>query len=382
MVMPSTYCPHPFKEIYSDNSGKYRVCCHGQDMEDMNELLPFEFFESDRMESIRQQLMSGEKPPECNRCWRLEESGEESYRHKAVRDWKYDDPDKISLKLRIGSNFCNLSCYMCNPKNSSTRKKELREIYGFARDKAFDGEFTSPYVATKNARWNEILDDILNNIHRVEKIRLTGGEPLQLPQQWKLLNSIPDEYAKDIEIGIDTNLTELGWKGNSIYDLKKKFKFVYLGISCDHYGDRLSFIRHPIDVKQFEKNLAEIRDNDFTHCINITASILNIDELDSIRKYYEIMGLNTRVHAVVSNSIHSICNLPESMKEEYIDRYWPQDMPLVVAELECKREPYKLQYGMKNLDDLAKHRNIDWRSMWSGFLQKIEEHEKADSLRM
>lgn len=370
--MYKTYCPLPFKELYSDNAGTYRVCCHGLDMQTMDELLPFEFWKSERMEDIRNELMSGVQSPECFRCWRLEESGEESYRHRAIRAKEFEDDNKISLKLRIGSNFCNLACYMCNPKNSTTRKNELRLIYGDDHDKVFDQEFYSPYKSTKNKRWNAILENILENIEKVDRIHLTGGEPLQLPQQWKLLNSIPEEYAKNIKVTVDTNLTELGWKGNSIYDLRNKFKLFHLGISCDHYGDKLEFMRYPIDVQQFEKNLIEIRNAGFSHCLNITASILNIDDINRIKQYYSNMGINNKVHAIVADSIFSISNLPEHIKEEYIETYFLSNEPLIVAELECKRDAEKLKNGFRNLDDLSKHRKIEWRPLWSDFIKKIE----------
>jgi organic radical activating enzyme len=341
-------------------------------MQTMDELLPFEFWKSERMEDIRNELMSGVQSPECFRCWRLEESGEESYRHRAIRAKEFEDDNKISLKLRIGSNFCNLACYMCNPKNSTTRKNELRLIYGDDHDKVFDQEFYSPYKSTKNKRWNAILENILENIEKVDRIHLTGGEPLQLPQQWKLLNSIPEEYAKNIKVTVDTNLTELGWKGNSIYDLRNKFKLFHLGISCDHYGDKLEFMRYPIDVQQFEKNLIEIRNAGFSHCLNITASILNIDDINRIKQYYSNMGINNKVHAIVADSIFSISNLPEHIKEEYIETYFLSNEPLIVAELECKRDAEKLKNGFRNLDDLSKHRKIEWRPLWSDFIKKIE----------
>ena len=35
--------------------------------------------------------------------------------------------ERLGLKLRHFGNYCNLSCVMCNPWNSTTRKKELED---------------------------------------------------------------------------------------------------------------------------------------------------------------------------------------------------------------------------------------------------------------
>jgi organic radical activating enzyme len=374
--MTKTYCPFPFKEIYSDNDGRYRVCCHGLEQASMNDMLPFEWFNGEQLNNVRRQMLAGEKPKECFRCWRLEENDGHSWRHEALQNFKNSPERGVGLKLRIGTNFCNLACYMCNPKNSTTRASELLEIYGDEKDEIYNQQFLSPYVSTKNKRWNQILDDILNNIDEVHTIHLTGGEPLQLPQQWKLLNAIPDEAAKNIKIKMDTNLTELSWKDNHLFDLYNKFKKVWLGISCDHYGDKLRFIRYPIDVEKFEKHLKEVRDRNLDHCINITASILNIDDLPVIVKYYENMGMKTRIHAVVQKGIHSICNLPQTLKDEYIDEYWKYRWDLVVSELECSGNLEELVMGLQNVDELAIHRSVQWRKLFRPLLEKLHHHEK------
>ena len=53
---------------------------------------------------------------------------------------------------------------------------------------------------------------IIENIDKVSVMHITGGEPLQLPKHWEMLNRIPDEYAKQIELHYDTNFTKLQYK--------------------------------------------------------------------------------------------------------------------------------------------------------------------------
>ena len=39
--------------------------------------------------------------------------------------------------------------------------------------------------------------------------------------------------------------------------LGDKFEEINLGVSCDHYGEKLKWIRYPIDVEEFESNISE-----------------------------------------------------------------------------------------------------------------------------
>lgn len=370
------YCPLLFKEIYSDNRGDYRLCCHARStgQHSIKNFTPFEFFNSEYMENARDMIINGEELEECQRCYRMEEAGEISFRHQARAQWGHlFDVDKVSLKLRIGTNFCNLSCYMCNPYNSSTREKELGTIYDDYQ-KVFDRSFKQPSMSLKHATYEEIVQDILNNIEQVEMIHLTGGEPLQLPKQWELLERIPAKYAQDIDISYSTNLTQLYWKNHSIWDVKDKFRNVYLGISCDHYGDKLSFMRYPIDVKQFEDNLLEIA-TEFNYELNGTVGILNINDLNDIWHYYNNLGIKIGFPNIVSDpQMFSIANLPKGLKADYMEEN--PKRAVVISELMCENlEPERnWKMALQNLDDLAKHRGVEWRPLWKDFIDKVESY--------
>ena len=233
-----TYCAMPFKEIYGDNAGRYKLCCHAKKMDwkyTTTNTTPFKFFFSPEMEKIRNKMLSGEKIKECKVCYDLEATGGESYRTDKYRK-KYGvdlEPKGIGLKLRINGTFCNLGCYMCHPYNSSTRRNELKKVFGDPMHKHQNKSEVNPI---KYKEWHDSVEDIINNIDVVSYMNITGGEPLQLPAHWKLLDMIPDDHAKHITLSYDTNLTELRWKKWSIFDYIDKFKDLRLGVSADHYG--------------------------------------------------------------------------------------------------------------------------------------------------
>lgn len=370
-----TYCPLPFSEIYSDNNGDYKLCCHAMKMNrNVNDYAPFEFWDSEFMEDIRHKMLSGEKIPECNVCWKMEEVGKQSWRHKSIGyKGHVVSEDKVSLKLRIGTNFCNLACYMCNIKNSSTKTKEHREIFGNDHEKKWLKQFGEVGKNIHYSKWNKTVDNIIDNIHRVSHIHLTGGEPLQLPKQWELLSKIPDHAAKDISLSFDTNLTKIEYKENNLYQLRDKFKSIRLGISCDHYGEKLSFIRYPIDVDEFEGNISELVANGFEMKLNLTLSILNIDDLLDIIDHYNKLGIEVDCHAVVYRpEILSIRNLPQQLKDEYSAKF--KVLPTRTHEFidaEMMANGKGLDEGYAYIDTLAEHRKIDWRMIWKDFNEKI-----------
>lgn len=364
-----SYCAMPFKEIYADNAGRYKLCCHAKPMKELDKYRtkntpPFKYFLSNEMEEVRNKMLSGEKIDACKVCYRLEENGE-SYRTAKYRK-KYGvdlEPVGIGLKLRIHGSYCNLGCYMCHPYNSSTRRKEITNVFG----KNSSWNQWEKYQSLNYTQWNEIVDDILDNIDKVAYMNITGGEPLQLPGHWKLLDMIPDEYAKNIELSYDTNLTELSFKKWSIFDYVKKFKKIFLGVSCDHYGDKLSWIRYPIDVKKFEENLVKAKS--LVKQINCTVSLLNIFDLDDIGKYYnDKFDLKVTFHNIVRGpEFLSIRNLTQAHKDLVIEKYKNIEAYSYIEDEITKKPTHNYTKLKIYCDKLSEHRKLYWRELWNEF---------------
>ena len=380
-----SYCPLIFNEIYADSSGEYRLCCHAKSTETSKKYKsqthkPFEYFNSPEMEDKRDKVLSGIKLPECVTCYKQEKVNPdgESYRQRKLRQYSHKLPthvDKVNLKLRINGTYCNLSCYMCIPYNSSTRRNEMNKIY----PDGWDFFSTSKFESVKHKEYDMIVNDIIDNIEKVNKIHITGGEPLQLPKHWELIDRIPPEHAKNIELVYDTNLTELKYKNHSVYDIEDKFKSIYWGVSCDHFEDKLSWIRYPIDVKQFEKNLKEMLDSGFNANISCTISLLNVFDLIEINNYYKNkFGANVHFNSIVTTpNFLSIRHLPIDVKQKLLNQL---DVPvydirgiskfqLVKTQLKLEGDTSNLQKAYDYMDKLSKNRNFDWRKLWPDFLK-------------
>ena len=183
-----------------------------------------------------------------------------------------------------------------------------------------------------------------------------------------MIEKIPEEHAKHIHLSYDTNLTELTYKGHSIFDVVKKFQNVELRASCDHYGRKLEWIRYPIDRKKFESNL--IKAKDLIEYINCAPSILNIYDLDKIYDYYkQKFGVWTKFTSIVRGpKMLSIRNVNENDKKMLIKKYENIDWATYLkSELLLPMVDTNNVAMKKYCDDLSKHRNFNWRGLWNEF---------------
>lgn len=384
------YCAYPFYEIYSDNSSRYRLCCFATTNKtikkyDALNTLPFDYFLSDEMEQIRQDLVEGKRVHGCETCYKLEDAGRPSPRLSKynVKFPPIADVDKIDLKLRIGGSHCNLGCYMCIPVNSSYRRMELKQSgidkdWKNAKGSGADKEELIPGIGysfdddpknVSSRRFDEIVDNIIDNIDRVGNIKFIGGEPIIIPRMWDIIDKIPNDKAKDITITFQTNLTNLHYKNHNVFDIKSKFKDLTMHVSADHFGERLKWIRYPIDLEQFEQNLMDA--HDLLSGIAVTTGILNIFDLQEIEEYYKNnFGLRVDFNNVVTNPPMLSCkNL--NNKELFLEKYVAKEYEMVYNELLKDRDAQEAQQGYYYLLKLSKHRNIDFQKIFPHVAQEI-----------
>lgn len=382
----SSFCPAAFREIYVDSNGRYRLCCHAKgsanDVKKWKEenVTPFEYFLSDEMEEIRNKMYSGEKIDECTVCYDIEKNTGTSYRQRYINAHpSAHDVRDVTLKLRIFGSYCNLGCYMCHPYNSSTRRTEMSDVFGDNADIIFNNQankFTSEYIPTDYKQYDKVMEDILNHIHLVKQLHMTGGETLQLPRYWKFMDLIPDEHAKNIRVVHDTNLTKLTYKDRNVFEYADKFEELFFNVSADHFGDKHRWIRYPIDQEEFENNLTELSKTGLKYNINPTISILNIDDFDEIFNYYKTKfnPKSISYHVVRGPAFLSIRQLPETLKAEYLEKY--KDYPLIVSELKMPRYSDETTLNFRDYcEKLSKHRGFDYKVLWKDFLEKLEYHE-------
>ena len=163
-----TFCILPWVHLSTRPDGAMRVCCTAnassvgptndkeyggqvgvlKDEEGRpNNLNVSDFlssWNSTYMRNVRKQMLNGEIPPSCAKCFKEESAGHQSKRQweteywskrvdldQLIRDTQEDGsvPPKLTyIDLRFGTK-CQLACVMCSPHDSSGWVKDWRAVY-------------------------------------------------------------------------------------------------------------------------------------------------------------------------------------------------------------------------------------------------------------
>ena len=350
--MSKTFCILPWMHLATNASGNLRVCCnstpgknfirrpdgsayklHRDDLE--------EAWNSEVYKTIRQQMLNGERPEMCTRCFREEDAGVRSARQAWNDKWKedveytVDTPFDIKyVDLRLG-NLCNLKCRMCNPYASNQWVKEWNLV-----ETALE---PSEYDRLKNMNWPEkekTWENLFSIADTVEEIYLTGGEPTIIQEQHKLLDYFIDKgTAHKIRLKYNTNLTNVP---KHLIDKWIKFKRVQLNCSIDATGKLDRYIRYPSNWNKIVENFETVRClenvNIEIHCTVQMYNILRLDKLIEWALPYEhkiyfnilnhpeylnIRCLPTQLKNIAQLKLMEYRDLPKI--QNIIDYMWKED---------------------------------------------------------
>ena len=318
--MSKTFCPLPWIHLATRPNGDVRVCCtanaSGAGEEDdktaglvkqdgvamnLRDHTIEQVWNSEHMRRTRLQMLNGEIPASCRKCFHEESKGIISKRNWETEVWKErldidtiveqtkDDgslPVNIPyFDLRLG-NVCNLKCVMCSPHDSSSWIKEWKLIYpkytneDLKRDQSWNENFD--YTWYKKGSFLESMKD---QAQHIKELYFAGGEPLMIPEHYNILQFMVDEgYAKDCCLRYNSNGTELNEK---LFVLWSKFKEVTFNFSIDAYGDKNDYIRYPSEWNTIAKNLKTLDGSGNNIVINIAAAVqlLNLPYINELASW-------------------------------------------------------------------------------------------------
>jgi len=290
-----SFCPIPWIHSSTNSRGFIRVCC-------MINVSPFSFLikedgsnynaKNDTIprnhsyyKNMRSRMLKGERVNRCRQCWVHEDSGMVSNRQaanihffpdimgKAIELTKEDgtiDPKDFPIiyyDLRLG-NRCNSKCIICNSNNSS--------MWGPLTDWS-EEKLETPY-----------LQELIDNSQHIERIYLTGGEPMINKNHWELLDLfIKKGHSQNIILDYNSNGVIMK---EEFFDRWKHFRFVGIGFSIDGMGEVFEKIRYPSKWKTIVRNLKLFDDNatdSMRASFAMTILSLNIlNTLDFFKWYY------------------------------------------------------------------------------------------------
>lgn len=434
-----TFCILPWIHLSTRPDGSMRVCCtanassvgptadkeHGgmvgvlkNDEGKPNNLNVTDFqsaWNSTYMRNVRKQMLNGEVPPSCAKCFKEEAAG-----HNSKRMWETDywskqfsidelvaeteedgsvPPRLRYIDLRFGTK-CQLACVMCSPHDSSGWIKDHAAIHPKIKNKELSDSFQwrdkgsingSSYNWHKNnpVFWEQFNDQIPN----MAQLYFAGGESLIIDEHYTILEeAIRSGHAKNLELRYNSNGVE--WR-NDLFDLWKEFKLVRFHYSVDDIGARNEYIRYPSRWERTEE-VFHILDEETSDNVEVTVACavqaLNVYYIPDFLKWkltqnfrkinmwpFGAGGIN--YHFVYHPAHLNVKVLPQWFKEETRRKYeefypwWKENWELGVPSWYKGKVTYdkwrNASYGIDRLEGMLKFMESE---DWSRRIPQTEEY--------
>lgn len=275
-----TFCILPFVHLYAQPDGEVKPCCIAggfENKQSLREKSIEEIYNSDDFKQLRSDMMNGVRNKICDVCYKKEDSGESSPRNNFNSNEIWEMPEvneDYSVPLQFQhidirfSNLCNFKCRMCNHNFSSNWFEDANKLEDEGRYLYKSPENTKVLKVSQT-----IVEDLIPYLGSVKSFYFAGGEPLIMPEHFKVLNYLYDTLpikefidrnenmiqARDLSIHYNTNLSVIKYDEQSLIDLWKGFKRIYLSISCDGIGKIGEYQRTGFSTKKFEENMKIIQ---------------------------------------------------------------------------------------------------------------------------
>ena len=228
---------------------------------------------------MRKLMLEGERPRECEYCWKVEDIGKDTvsdrvfktiiYSDEALNDiakkpWDHDTNLK-TFEISF-DRVCNLACSYCNPSFSTSWARDIKQngpyqnlvsdgAAAFQQDgswaQPYKDDEDNPYIKAFWEWWNNGLSDSL------EELRITGGEPLMSGNTWKLFDWFGLQDS-NMRFAINSNLIAKDDIIVKLIEKSKNIKHFELYTSCEAIGNQAEYIRDGLDYTVWKNNITRI----------------------------------------------------------------------------------------------------------------------------
>ena len=272
--------------------------------------------------------------------------------------------DSWYLDLRL-SNLCNFKCRMCNDTYSSTWAQELTKLKLPLSDEKF------PKLS------NSYLNQIVTKIKDLKYLYLGGGEPFIMKETFDLLSILTDEHKSKVTLALNTNLSNLTYRGIDILNELGKFKEVYFNVSCDGIGEVGEYQRTGFETETFKQNVLQVlaRANEFPQFnIGFTFAIgaVNLFHLPKFAEYVsetfkldpnscvDIQFIEYPWYYNVGNGSQEFLNRAKSFILDYMDQLEPGQLKHRLEDYyKFIQGDFHIPTGQQFKDEISKTRIVD-----------------------
>lgn len=306
---------------------------------------------------MRQMMLEGTRPKECEYCWKIEDMEKDSDGNRPVSDRTfktviYSDEDieriatmdvteDVNLKtLEIAfDRTCQFACSYCNPAFSTTWVKDIRNNGGYENIKSdarghfiddapyadpFEKDETNPYVDAFWRWWPELSLEL-------DELRITGGEPTMSDSVWGLFdwfkeNNENHPHAKNMRFAINSNLGAKESITKRLAEATQHVNKFHLYSSGEAFGPQAEYIRDGKDWNLWKKNvvtmLREGNVEGFHMMMTINALCLDtitefLDYMLQLKREFGAGKPRISVNILRFPSFQSPLTLPDNLRTKY-----------------------------------------------------------------
>ena len=292
-----------------------------------------------RLARERQALKRGEEVPSCESCWKKERIGLISKRLRNIEPTDYSQHEIASPKTLVINlhSVCPLQCVYCCHEYSSTwytdskKNGPILEDVRYtpsAKDKLRHSLSQSDLSQTISYR---LFDSMLRDgtLDAVEKMRISGGEPLHLPDLLLQLLDLAWQANPSMHIGINTGLSLSKDKLIKLLDRLEPYRsHMTFYLSMETTGRSAEIIRNGIVWTDWTDNVELMRERGFDIAFHSVLNVLSIFGFEDFLRYADSLSLLDRIHYewLTDPSFLDLTNFSQVITEDAIASLLDSDL--------------------------------------------------------
>jgi len=302
------FCSAPWNslEIWTDGSVQVCAASTGSPLGNLNHEPLEQILTNEKSVSIKQDLLNDQFNSHCQKC----HDGSTKDEHFDLRnqhnpmfknvDVDYDNLQSFKLHgiSLHWENTCNFKCVYCIPEQSSSIAQEQGV----------------KVIRNENENIDKIIDQIVQNQYQMKEIYFSGGEPLLIKNNARLLSKITNV---DLPIRITSNISHANDKNPVIAELKR-FKNVLWTISAEAIGERFNYIRANGNWEEFLRRL------EYVKSLNQNLRINAVFFVGSAATFFETIKYFVTDHGIADITITQlghhpklhVSNCPDTVKQQ------------------------------------------------------------------
>lgn len=313
----------PWTHLQIEQDGSFRPCCRTLGFRQNRQFDRASYEKSEELNSLKEALLKGDSPKDCQRCWNDEKHGDYSFRQMESQKYPRTTQDLKTMEIRFG-NLCNLSCRMCSTAYSSKWIAEVRSASEILVS-ANNFQRSAGFVTKTYQMDRERLSQFAEWAKDCDEIYLSGGEPFYFPEFKNFISVLKNRTSGNTALFISTNGT---FYDKDIFDSLGKFRRVDISVSIEAMGLVNDYIRSGSKWVQIEENLKRFKSHfpKINYVLAPTINIYNVYNLPELLDYCErelkpAFTIKQKFNFQTYPEWQSIEAIPAKMKNAVFEKY-------------------------------------------------------------